>query len=153
MSSGIKPVADRYAVLFLLFTNKSRSSSSSANSAGRIIGTVTDTQGAAIAGAQITVVNTGTAITQKTTSNGQGFYQVLELPVGTYTISAEHGGFAKEVTPAQSLDINQSLRVDLHMQVGSVSETVVTDATATQVETVNPTIGGTVTGAPIQNLR
>ncbi len=153
MSSGIKPAADRYAVLFLLFLLISLGLPLRAQtSAGRIIGTVTDTQGAAIGGAQITVVNTGTAITQKTTSNGQGFYQVLELPVGTYSISAEHGGFAKEVTPAQSLDINQSLRVDLHMQVGSVSETVVTDATATQVETVNPTIGGTVTGAPIQNL-
>src|ERR1700753_3401621 len=92
-------------------------------SAGRIIGTVTDTQGAAIPDAQIMVVNTGTAITQKTTTNSQGFFQVLELPVGSYTVSAEHGGFAKEVTPAQSLEINQSLRIDIRMQVGSVSET------------------------------
>jgi hypothetical protein len=153
MSSGIRLATDRRAVLFLLFLLMSLGLPLRAQtSAGRILGTVTDTQGAAIAGAQITVVNAGTAITQKTTSNGQGYYQVLELPVGSYTISAEHGGFAKEVTPAQSLDINQSLRVDLHMQVGSVSETVVTDAAATQVETVNPTIGGTVTGAPIQNL-
>ncbi len=76
----------------------------------------------------------------------------MDLPIGSYTVSAEHPGFATEATPAQQLDINQSLRVDLHMQVGSVSETVITDATASQVETVNPTIGGTVTGAPIQNL-
>ena len=121
-------------------------------SAGRIIGTVTDAQGAVIAGAQITVVNAGTGVAEKTVSNGQGFFQVLELPIGSYTVSVEHAGFAKVETPAQSLDINQSLRVDLHMKVGSVSETVVTDATATQVETVNPTVGGTVTGAPIQNL-
>ena len=153
MSSGIGVATDRRAVLFLLFLLMSLGLPLRAQtSAGRIIGTVTDTQGAVIAGAEITVVNTGTGVAQKATSNGQGFYQVLELPVGAYTVAAEHSGFAREVTPAQSLDINQSLRVDLHMRVGSVSETVVTDATATQVETVNPTIGGTVTGAPIQNL-
>src|SRR6202035_40851 len=46
----------------------------------------------------------------------------------------------------------QSLRIDVHMKVGSVVETVRVDAQAAQVETVNPTIGGTVSGAPIQNL-
>src|SRR5258708_22149038 len=91
------------------------------NAVGRIIGTVTDTQGAVMAGTQITVVNTGTAIAQKTTTSGQGFYQVLDLPDGTDTVSTERSGFAREATPPQSLDINQSLRVDIHMQGGSVS--------------------------------
>src|ERR1700724_3307063 len=84
--------------------------------------------------------------------NAAGFYQILDLPIGAYTVSAEHEGFSKVVTAAQPLDINQSLRIDVHMKVGSVVETVRVDAQAAQVETVNPTIGGTVSGAPIQNL-
>ena len=118
---------------------------------GRILGTVTDAQGAE-SPAPNHRHQFGYSIASKTVSNNQGFYQILDLPIGSYAVSAEHPGFATEATPAQQLDINQSLRVDLHMQVGSVSETVTTDATASQVETVNPTIGGTVTGAPIQNL-
>src|SRR5215472_1674711 len=119
---------------------------------GRIVGTVTDTQGAAIAGAKITVLNTGTNVRSDTVSNADGYYQVLQLPVGTYAVSAEREGFAKVVTEAQPLDINQSLRIDVRLKVGSLSETVRVESQAAQVETISPTIGGTVTGAPIQNL-
>jgi outer membrane receptor protein involved in Fe transport len=119
---------------------------------GRIIGTVTDVQGAAITGAKVSVINTGTNVRLEVISNADGFYQVLELPVGTYSVTAEHEGFSKVVTAPQPLDINQALRVDVHMKVGSVVETVRVEAQAAQVETVSPTIGGTVTGAPIQNL-
>ncbi len=119
---------------------------------GRIIGTVIDAQSAAIAGAKITITNTGTNVHWNTVSNPDGFYQVLDLPVGTYSVSAEHDGFSKVVTAPQALDINQALRIDMRMKVGSLSDVVKVEAQAAQVETVSPTIGGTVTGAPIQNL-
>ncbi len=119
---------------------------------GRIIGTVTDEQGSAIAGAKITVTNAGTNVSSETVTNANGFYQVLELPIGSYTVTAEHEGFSKIVTAAESLDINQSLRIDVRMRIGSIVETVKVEAQASQVETVNPTISATVTGPPIQNL-
>jgi len=119
---------------------------------GRVIGTVTDAQGAAIAGAKVTVTNSGTNVRSNTVSNADGFYQVLQLPVGTYTLTVEHDGFSKVVTEAESLDINQALRIDVHMKVGSLTDVVRVEAQAAQVETISPTIGGTVTGAPIQNL-
>ena len=119
---------------------------------GRILGNVTDPQGNAIPGAKITITNTGTNTHFTTSSNTEGFYQIQELPVGVYTVTAEHEGFSKLVTDREALDINQSLRIDLHMKVGALSETVTVEAQAAQVETVSPTIGGTVTGAPIQNL-
>jgi Carboxypeptidase regulatory-like domain/TonB dependent receptor len=122
------------------------------NATGRIIGTATDAQGAAIAGARITITNTGTNVHWNTVSNADGFYQVLDLPVGTYSVSAERDGFSKVVTAPQELDINQALRIDMRMKVGSLSEVVKVEAQAAQVETVSPTIGGTVTGAPIQDL-
>jgi Carboxypeptidase regulatory-like domain/TonB dependent receptor-like, beta-barrel len=122
------------------------------NSTGRIIGTVTDAQGAAIAGAKVTVTNTATNFHWETVSGSDGTYQVLELPIGNYSVTAEHEGFTKVVTAALPLEINQSLRIDVHMKVGSVAEVVRVEAAAVQVETVNPTVGGTVTGATVQNL-
>jgi hypothetical protein len=122
------------------------------NSTGRVIGTVMDAQGAAIAGAKVTVTNTGTNAHWGTVSGSDGTYQVLELPIGSYSVTAEHEGFTKAVTAPLPLEINQSLRIDVHMKVGSVAEVVRVEAAAVQVETVNPTVGGTVTGATIQNL-
>ncbi|HEX2665531.1 MAG TPA: TonB-dependent receptor [Candidatus Acidoferrum sp.] len=136
------------AVIFLFACG----SAAAQTATGRIIGTATDVQGAAIAGARITVTNTGTNVSWNTVTNNEGFYQVLELPVGNYSVTAEHEGFSKVVTASQSLDINQALRIDVRMKVGSLSDVVKVEAQAAQVETVSPTIGGTVTGAPIQDL-
>jgi hypothetical protein len=119
---------------------------------GRIIGTVADAQGAAIVGAKVTVTNTGTNVRSEAVTNADGFYQALNLPVGTYMVTAEHEGFSKAETLAQPLDINQALRIDVRMKVGSLTDVVKVEAQAAQVETISPTIGGTVTGAPIQNL-
>jgi len=119
---------------------------------GRVVGTVADTQGAAIPGTKIVVRNIGTNVDSETLTNNEGFYQVLHLPVGTYTVTAEHEGFTKVVTAAAPLDINQTLRMDVHMRVGSVKETVQVQADTAQVETLNAVLGGTVTGKPIQDL-
>lgn len=142
----------RYALLAAVIFLFACGSSMAQTATGRIMGTATDAQGAAIAGAKITVRNTGTNVSWNTTTNSEGFYQVLELPVGNYSVTAEHEGFSKVVTAAQSLDINQALRIDVHMKVGSLSDVVKVEAQAAQVETVSPTIGGAVTGAPIQDL-
>ena len=119
---------------------------------GRVIGTITDESGAAIAGAKVTVTNSLTNVHWETTSGADGSFQVLDLPIGNYTVTAEHEGFRKVVTAPQQLEINQSLRVDVKLNVGSVAEVVNVEGTAAQVETVSPTIGGTVTGAPIEGL-
>ena len=142
----------RYLLLALVGLLLICNSTTAQNATGRIIGTVTDAQGAAIAGAKVTVTNTGTNVHWNTVTSGDGYYQVLELPVGTYSVGAEHEGFSKVVTAAEPLDINQALRIDVHMKVGSLTDVVRVEAQAAQVETVNATLGGTVTGAPIQNL-
>ncbi len=122
------------------------------NTNGRVIGTVTDSQGAAVAGAKVTVTNTGTNVHRNTVTDSAGTYQVLDVPIGMYSVTVEASGFKKAVTEAQELSINQSLRVDVRLNVGAISETVQVQSEAAQVETVNPTIGGTVAGAPIQDL-
>jgi outer membrane receptor protein involved in Fe transport len=119
---------------------------------GRVIGVVTDPQGAAVAGAKVTVTKVGTNVNWNTVSDGKGSYQVLDVPIGMYKVTVESHGFARAATEAQELTINQALRVDVHLKVGTANETVEVQSQAAQVETVNPTIGGTVTGKAIQNL-
>jgi len=119
---------------------------------GRIIGTVTDPQGAAIANAKVSATNVGTNVSWNTQTNDQGGYQILDLPIGQYTVTVSLQGFSKIETQPQELSINQSLRVDLRLKVGTISEKVEVQSEATQVETVNPTLGGTVAGKPIQEL-
>jgi hypothetical protein len=119
---------------------------------GRVIGVVSDPQGALVAGARVTVVNTGTDAALNTVTRTDGTYEVLDLPIGTYAVRVEAQGFAKMVTSPQPLNINQSLRIDVHLKLGAASEVVDVQSEAGQVESVNPTVGATVTGAPIQNL-
>jgi outer membrane receptor protein involved in Fe transport len=122
------------------------------NTNGRVIGIVTDPQGAAVAGAKVTVSNAGTSVSWNTATDGKGSYQVLDVPIGMYKVTVESRGFAKATTEAQELTINQALRVDIRMRVGAFNETIEVQSQAAQVETVNPTIGGTVTGKAIQDL-
>src|SRR5579872_855434 len=121
-------------------------SSLAQNANGRIAGIVTDPQGAVIPGASITVTNTATNDRRRTVSGPDGTYQVLNLPIGTYTVSAEHAGFTKLLTDPQQLLINQTLRIDIPLSIGRTTETVVVQAEGSNVETVNSTIGQSVTG-------
>src|SRR5579872_3630483 len=116
---------------------------------GRIVGTVTDPGGAVIQGAKVTVTNTGTGVHWDTTTRGDGSYQVLELPIGNYSVSVQEEGFLTAVTQPTELQINQSVRIDVALKLGQLSQTVSVESQATQVETVNPTIGGTVVGAAV----
>jgi outer membrane receptor protein involved in Fe transport len=122
------------------------------NTNGRVIGVITDPRGATVAKAKVVVTNVGTNVSWNTETDERGSYQVLDVPVGMYKVTVESPGFAKAMTEPQELAINQSLRIDVSLRVGAVNETVEVQSQAAQVETVNPTIGGTVTGKAIQDL-
>lgn len=118
----------------------------------KIVGTVTDQQGAVVPGVEINVTNTATNVTNTTTSNKDGYYQILDLPIGTYHVVARHEGFRTLEVNTSRLEINQSLRVDFHLEVGAINEQVVVEGQASGVETVNPTLGQSVTERPIVNM-
>jgi Carboxypeptidase regulatory-like domain/TonB dependent receptor/TonB-dependent Receptor Plug Domain len=122
------------------------------NTNGRVIGVVTDPQGSAVAAAKVTVTNVGTNVTWNTMTDEKGSYQVLDVPIGMYKVTVENPGFAKITTEAQELMVNQSLRIAIHLKVGAVNESIEVQSQASQVETLNPTMGGTVTGKAIQDL-
>ena len=139
--------------LGIVLTFAMQSISLAQNAAGRIIGTVTDQQGAAIAGAKITVTNIATSVSRETVTDGEGNYQVLALPLGTYSVTAESKGFKQVVSDEKTLQINQSLRVDPVLQIGASTERVEITVQSSGVETVNPTLGASVTSRPVLKWR
>lgn len=120
------------------------------NAAGRIIGNVTDATGASVPGADVTVTNDATQVSQHVVSDDGGHYQVPLLPIGTYTVTIEKEGFEKQVFDNQTLQINQSLRVDAQLVIGQRTESLEVHEQVPTVETANTTIGETVTGPAIQ---
>lgn len=120
---------------------------------GKISGNVTDPSGAVIATARVTVTNVATKVSKQTISDSQGFYQVLQLPIGRYEAAAEAPGFSRTVVQGKnSLEINQTLRLDVTLEVGSVKDTVTVEGGTSSVETDNATLGATVSGQAIIEL-
>jgi Carboxypeptidase regulatory-like domain/TonB-dependent Receptor Plug Domain len=141
----------RIAVLLLVAVTVP-SISFAQDAAGRIFGTVYDPQGAVIPGAKVTTTNTATHDARAVATDKDGQFQVLALPIGNYKITTEHAGFSTVVSAEQKLLINQSLRIDIKMQVGAESQTVDVGAQAAAVETVNPTLGHSITGRVLTNM-
>ena len=126
--------------------------SSAQDATGRIFGTVYDPQGLVIPSVQIKVTNTATQVTREATTNKDGSFQLLALPIGNYKVTAEHPGFRTVISQEQKLLINQALRLDFKMEVGAESQTVEVGAEAAPVETVNPTLGQSITGRALTNM-
>jgi hypothetical protein len=119
---------------------------------GKIAGNVTDASGALVTGATVVVTNLGTKTSKKTTTDNRGFYQIIQLPIGNYEVSAQAPGFSQAITRPGPLEINQTLRVDLSLEVGAASASITIQDQPRSVETQNSTVGGTVTGEAIYEL-
>ena len=104
------------------------------STAGNITGTVRDQAGAAVANAEITIVDDKTGATRNAKSNEDGFYSAPGLPAGVYTVSTAPSGFKKTVRTNVELHVSENLTVNLDLQVGQVTETVTVTSEAAPVE-------------------
>jgi hypothetical protein len=112
---------------------------------GGLAGIVTDSSGAAVPGAAVTVA--GSADTRKVTTNDTGRWEILDLTPGSYTISVEREGFSKIETKAVSVEINRVNNVNLALRAGAVAETVQVDATATSIDTGSTALSSNLTSS------
>jgi hypothetical protein len=119
---------------------------------GKIVGQITDPSGAVIAGATITVQNTLTNLTSRAKSDKSGNFEVLSLPIGKYTVEVQMNGFATTKSPAYSLEINQTQRVDFKLPLAGSLQAVEVTITAAPIDTVSSTVGGSVTERPLVDL-
>jgi hypothetical protein len=93
-----------------------------------LLGTVTDSSGATVANAKVTITETNTGISHASQTNESGNYVFPDLPPGTYRVIAEQTGFKRESRAGIDLIVNSSERVDLVLQPGNISETVTVEA-------------------------
>jgi Carboxypeptidase regulatory-like domain/TonB-dependent Receptor Plug Domain len=138
--------------VFLLALTMAPALCSAQDATGRIYGTVYDQQGAVVPGVRVTATDTATQVERSTTTDHEGYFQILALPIGNYKVKAEHDGFRSVISTEQNLLINQALRVDIKMEVGATNQTVDVGAEAAAVETVNATLGQSVTGRVLTNM-
>jgi hypothetical protein len=111
-----------------------------------ISGTVKDAGGGAVAGANVTVTNTSTTISQSQTTGVQGCFSFQYLPIGTYDVSVQRTGFKAYKKTGVVLDVNDALVVDAELQVGEARETVEVASNAVHVETASSQMGEVIEG-------
>src|SRR5262249_12558430 len=118
---------------------------------GSVSGTVTDTSGAVIPNAQVTVLNTATGITRTLATNDSGFYNAPNLMPGPYQVSVALNGFSTSIKRLE-LAAGASAVVNVQLQVGSTSENVQVTEKAPAVELASSTLNNSVGGQTVREL-
>ena len=137
--------------VFLLANGTSIWSQSS--SSGAVSGLVTDQQNSSIAGVDVTLTDRATNVTLKATTNDSGRYIFTNVPPATYDVSFSKQGFNVRRIASQIVQVGQLLTIDAVMQIGSVTTVVeVSTSPGAELQTVNATVGTTVSGTSIVNL-
>src|SRR5215471_9124094 len=119
---------------------------------GSISGTVKDSSGGVLAGAQIEVLNEDTGIARAVQSDAAGRYAALLLPLGNYKVTAKAQGLQTEVRTGIVLTVGREAVVDMTMSVGAVTQTVEVGGEAGLVNTTSSTVQGLVSGEQIRDL-
>src|SRR5262245_44609882 len=118
---------------------------------GTITGRVLDASAAAIPGAQVTVTNTATNVSNSVTTNEEGVYTVLYLADGRYNVIAEKTGF-KKLLRTVDVRVGDKLALDIQLEVGSVSEFVTITSDPPPLETSSATAGQVIDRRRISEL-
>jgi outer membrane receptor protein involved in Fe transport len=117
-----------------------------------IQGTITDSTGATIPGANVTLINQETNQTQTTVASSEGFYRFTGLAPGDYTISVEKENFKKQEIKNIKVDAESVRGIDITLETGGIAETVTVEADTVPLETEDANIRNTITTEEIQRL-
>ncbi len=117
-----------------------------------VLGTVSDPSKSVVTGAQVSILNTQTGIKQTTTTDESGNYLFLNLHIGTYKVTAEMTGFKTASSDVFSLTVNARQRVNLTLEVGEVTQSIVVSAAVATLETDSSDRGQVINRTAIVNL-
>ena len=141
------------AVLMILFLLCALLPVAAQETSGTILGTVTDSSGAVVPGATVSITNTDkNAVLRKVTSGKDGSFTAPLLPIGHYSVTVESKGFKGFTKSNIELNIRDQYRVDAALTPGSVTESVTVEADALQVDTESATATGLISGTQIREL-
>jgi len=122
------------------------------STAGRILGTVSDQSGAAVAGAAVVVTDVQRGTSRTLTTDDSGEYVAPELLPGNYKIRVEAKGFKASERPNIGVEVATDVRADFTLQPGQVSQVVVVEEAVPLVNTTSSTLGGTLSNQEINDL-
>jgi hypothetical protein len=111
---------------------------------GTVVGTVTDSSGATVAGAKVTLKNNGTNATAKAVTSNGGSYSFLNLNPGSYSVSVSQQGFKSASEPQVNVNIGGASRVNIVLEVGDVTQTVTVTDMASDLHTDSATLEGVI---------
>jgi outer membrane receptor protein involved in Fe transport len=120
--------------------------------AGNLTGRLVDTQGAALPGATVTALNENTGYTRTVTSDAEGVYRLTALPVGSYVLTVELSGFARVERRGVTVNVGQTVAIDVELRVAAVTETVNVTAESPIILTTTSSVGGLVDVRTIEDL-
>ena len=119
---------------------------------GQITGRVTDASGAAVPAATITLTSIATNASRDTVTTDAGDYTFPSVPPGLYNVKAEHPGFKTSSTNHVEVQVQQTVRLDLTLEVGQVNESVEVSASADMLQAENSTVGTVVENQGVVEL-
>jgi hypothetical protein len=120
---------------------------------GSVTGAVTDSSGAVIPGAHVTAENVGTSVKTESTTNDSGVFTIRFLPIGTYRVTVEAAGFGSQSIPSFALEVNQTVKINASLKVGSSNTSVeVQGELAPILNTTDATLANTFTANELANL-
>jgi len=123
------------------------------SNAADLQGFVRDPSGAVVVGATVSVRNAATNFSREATTNDDGYYQITNLPPGSYEITVEASGFSKGRIPSVTLTVGQRADLDIPLTVGEVGATVdISAAEVSLIESSSTTVSNTIDQTRINNL-
>ncbi len=148
-----KRVVVALSCLFTLLWIGSPVAMGQSSSAGTITGTVTDSSGAAVPGAAVTLTDAATGGARSATTNDKGTYIFPYVNPGTYSVKISKQGFKTTAVSDQVVQVGNQLTVNAVLEVGSVSMVVeVTSSTGAELQTMDATVGASLSGETLINL-
>src|SRR6185295_5126562 len=117
-----------------------------------IFGSISDSQGAAIPGASVSLTSIATGQVRKSATDESGQYLFPSLPIGSYSLAVEQPAFKRYQRTGILVQANENVKLDVALEVGDIKTTVSVDAAASQVEVRSSTIKETVDRARVVEL-
>lgn len=123
-----------------------------AQSTASIEGQVVDQHGAAIAGARVIASNSSIAVERATTSDANGLYQLVALPLGEYTIVVSANGFKKQAIGQLRLEVGRKISQDLQLEIGDISEQITVSSANDPIERSTTSVGHVIDRNMVRDL-
>ena len=147
--------ASLFACLLLcstvLWLSSARSAWAQSTSSGTVVGSVTDQSNAVVNGATVTITDTSIKTSRSVTTNDAGRYIFVDVPPGLYDLTVAKQGFSTSRTQT-TVTVGAAITANMSLLVGGANVVVEVSAVGNELQTMNATVGNTITGIALDNL-